>query len=112
MLNLNRAAILLLSTALASGAHAIGPTGADTDFGAAVSDTAAQRTIALASDTKSINVVNGETVNFTVAGRSFSWHVSTYPNVHQFNLAKIAPKDITTAGVRVHVSPSAQYASN
>ncbi|NML59802.1 CzcE family metal-binding protein [Massilia sp. RP-1-19] len=112
MLNLNRAAILLLSVVLASGAHAIGPTGTDADFGTAVSDTAAQRTIALDAGTKSVNVVNGETVKFTTGGKSFSWHVSTYPNVNQFDLEKIAPKDVSTAGVQVYVSPSAQYLGN
>lgn len=47
MLNLKRAAFLILSTAITAGASAAGPTGERADFGAAAADGAAERTIVI-----------------------------------------------------------------
>lgn len=108
-MKLNRAAILLLSVALATGANAMAQTGGAADFGVAVSDSAAERTIALTADTKYVNVVDGETVKFTADGKSFSWHISTWPNVNVFGLEKIAPQDLPANGIKVYVAPNPRY---
>lgn len=105
-------AALLLSTLLAAGAHAAGPSGTSADFGAAVSGNASHRTITVKPDTKWINVTNGETVTIAAGGKAFSWHVDTFPNRHVFDLAKIAPQDDQAPNVRVYVEPNPLYLGN
>lgn len=109
MLSFNRIAMLALTALIATGANAIGPSGSTADYGAPASDNAAERTIRLQSGTKYVNVVNGETVKFTVNGKSFSWHVETFRNVTQFDLRKIAPQNMPAANVRVFVAPNPLY---
>ena len=58
------------------------------------------------------NVVNGETVTFTAGGKSFSWHVDTWPGVSQFSLKAIAPQDIAADGVQGYVAPNPLYFGN
>lgn len=112
MLNLNRAALLLLSAAIATGASAAGPTGERADFGVAVAGSAAERTIEIKPNTKHVNVVDGETVKFSVDGKEFSWHFRTWPNTNQFALEKIAPEDTQANGVTVHVARNPVYFGN
>lgn len=102
--------MLAVATLFATGANAIGPSGAVADYGAPAADTAAARTIALQPGTKYVNVVNGETVKFTANGKSFSWHVQTYRNVTRFDLQKIAPQQLALADIRVYVAPNPLYA--
>lgn len=96
------AALLLSSISLTSGAHGVGPTLSSADYGTAVMNDSADRTINL-DTVKAINVTNGETVRFTSAGKSFSWHFSTF-NDAPFDLAAIAPKGVDVKNVRVYVS--------
>lgn len=112
MLNLNHAAILILSAAIATGASAAGPTGAHADFGTAVANSAAERTIAIKPTTKHVNVVDGETIKFAIDGKEFSWHFRTWPSLNQFALDKIAPQDTPANGVTVHVARNPVYFSN
>lgn len=111
-LNLNRAAILILSTAIAAGASAAGPTGDRADFGTAVADSAAERTIVVKPNTKYVNVTDGETVKFAVDGKEFSWHFRTWPSTNQFPLEKIAPKETLASGVTVYVARNPLYYGN
>jgi len=97
------AAMLLSSISLTSGAHAVGPTLTSADYGTAVAGDGADRTIDLDTVTKAVNVTNGETVRFTSAGKSFTWHFSTF-NDAPFDLAAIAPKGIEVRNVRVYVA--------
>lgn len=109
MLNLNRIAIFALTAVLATGASAAPPTGAPADYGSRVSNATADRVITVTPDSRSIHVTNGETVTFDVNGKSFSWHVYTYPNVDEFDLTKIAPADVGANSVRVFVAPNPIY---
>lgn len=112
MLNLNRAALLILSAVIATGANAAGPTGESADFGVSVANTAAERTIEIKPKTKYVNVVDGETVKFAVDGKEFSWHFRTWPNVDQFGLERIAPHDTLANGVTVYVARNPLYFGN
>lgn len=97
------AALLLSSISMTSGAHAVSAMDAGANYGAAVSGGSADRTINLDAATKWVNVTEGETVRFTRAGKSFSWHFSTLNNA-SFDLSAIAPKDVDVRNVRVYVS--------
>lgn len=111
MLNLNRAALLIVSAAIAIGANA-GPTGEAGDFGAPVANTAAERTIVVKPTTRYVNVTDGETVKFAVDGKEFSWHFSTWPTSNQVALEKLAPKDTLASGVTVYVERNPRYYGN
>jgi hypothetical protein len=85
------------------------PTGQPADYGQAVSEQAAERTVEITANTRSVNVTNGQTVNFKVGDGSFAWHVSTYPNVNAFDLAKIAPAGVEVPNVLVYVTADDRY---
>jgi len=81
-----------------------------TAYGVALPDTAqAERVVEIRPGARWANVVNGQTVQFVVDGKRFNWHVRTMPNVNAFDLDKIAPAEVKTAGIRVYVESSAQY---
>jgi hypothetical protein len=93
----------------AIAAHAA-PAGQPADYGqSAAPDEAVTRTVEITPDTHYVNVVNGETVRFKVAGDSFAWHVSTYPNLNAFELGKIAPSGVTMPKVLVYVAANDTY---
>lgn len=112
MRHLKHIPALILSLSLAAAAHAAPPSGANSDYGVAVASSAAQRHIVVKPGARSVQVVNGETVTFTVDGKSFSWHVDTFPNFSQFALAKIAPADVPAGAVTVYVTPNPTYFGN
>lgn len=109
MLNLHRAAVLIVSTAFAIGAHAARLTGAPADFGMPVPNDAAERTIAVTPGTRHVNVTDGETIRFDVNGRAFTWHFNTWPTIQQFDLEKIAPKEAQASGITVYVERNPRY---
>jgi hypothetical protein len=98
---------LIFAVALASAAtaHAEGKA----DYGSATASANATKRIAITPSTKSVNVTDGETVEFTVDGKSFAWSFQTYPNENQFPLSKIAPEDAKVDGVRVYVARNPLY---
>lgn len=106
MFKFNRIAVLALAAALSTSAFAMGPTDTAADYGVPVAGVAADRTIIVKPATRSVHVVNGETVTFVIDGKSYSWRVDTYPNVNEFGLEKIVPAG---AGVRIFVSPNPLY---
>ena len=93
------AAILLVS--LTSAAHAAGSN--RNPYGDAANNEAAERTIALTSKTKWVNVADGEVVRFSKDGRTFAWHFATI-NDAPFDLSAIAPAGLDVKGVRVFVA--------
>lgn len=112
---MNTSRSLLLSLTLAatmavSNAHALGLTGTSADYGApaAASAPVAQR-IVLTAATKSVNVNNGDTVEFVIDGKTFRWHFDTFNNETNFKLAKIAPAGIAADGITVYVGPNPTY---
>ncbi|WP_020653706.1 CzcE family metal-binding protein [Massilia niastensis] len=109
MLNLNKAAVLILSAVLASAASAAGMTGTSADYGRAVADASYDRVVTIKPGMKYANITDGETVKFEIDGKSFTWSVHTYPNQNSFQLSRIAPADIDASGVTVYVAPNPLY---
>lgn len=109
MFKFKRIAVLALVTALSTSAFAMGPTGTAADYGAPVAGAAGERTVTIKPATRWVNVINGETVTFIIDGKSFSWHVDTYPTLNEFDLAKIVPAGVVATSVRVFVSPNPHY---
>lgn len=112
MLNLTRTAFLIASAAIAIGANAAGPSGGAADFGAPAANVAAERTITVTPATRYVNVTDGETVKFSVDGKAFSWHFSSWPGAQQIALDKLAPKDTVASGVIVYVARNPLYYGN
>ena len=102
-------ALLLLTIAAFAGAANAATRNDASAYGQAVPSDAAGRTISLTSQTRSVNVTNGETVTFKKDGRSFTWHVDTCNNVSAFALAVIAPATLHAGGVEVYVASNDYY---
>ncbi|MES2741966.1 MAG: CzcE family metal-binding protein [Pseudomonadota bacterium] len=109
MLKWNRSILALVCAMLAGAAHAAALKGNSADYGASVPAGAAGRVVLVQPGTRAINVTDGETVTINANGNSFTWHVSTYPNVNSFELSKIAPPGVATPGVRVYVAHDPLY---
>lgn len=114
-MNTSRSLLLSLTLAAAlaaSSAQALGLTGTVADYGAPADARApvAQR-IVLTPATKSVNVNNGDTVEFVVDGKSFRWHFDTFSNETNFKLAKIVPAGIAVDGITVYVGANPIYRS-
>jgi phosphate-selective porin len=103
------ALIGLTSTAMMAGAQAAGPSGTAADYGTLAPATAAARTIVINGDTKWVNVENGETVQFSVGGQTFTWNFSTFPGTTSFDLSKISPAGVQFGTVRVYVASNPLY---
>lgn len=71
-------------------------------------DVSAQRTINITSDTRYVNVEQGEIVRFSSAGKTFTWHFDTL-TTNAFSLTSIAPKEINVSNVRVYLSRNRTY---
>ncbi|MYN37755.1 CzcE family metal-binding protein [Duganella sp. FT109W] len=67
------------------------------------------RVINLDAGTRYVNVTNGETVQFVQQGKSFSWHVDTYPNVTEVDLKQIAPAGFDAGAIEVYVASNPLY---
>ena len=78
-------------------------------FGTPAPGTSAQRSIDLLPNTKYVNVEQGQVIKFSSAGKTFTWNFDTLgtPN---FDLAKIAPKDINVGNIHVYVGTNSLYA--
>lgn len=87
---------------------AANPTSANAQYGNAVPDSIAQRTIDLRPDTKYVNVTRGETVKFLSQGKAFTWTFDTI-GTRPFELAKVAPNDANVGNVVVYVGRNPLY---
>jgi hypothetical protein len=94
---------------LAPGVHAMPSSPTAMDLGTPVSADDPDRTVVVNPDTHSVNVNSGETVRFEVNGKAFSYHFDDVNSDAQFDLAKIAPNDVTVPPVRVYMAPDQRY---
>ena len=69
----------------------------------------ADREITIKPGTKWVNVNNGETVAFSVSGKTFTWHFDTLPAEDQFRLQTIAPEGVDVGAVTVYVASNPLY---
>lgn len=65
---------------------------------------AADRVIHITPDTKYINVVGGQTVNFDVNGQKFAWNFNGAEPVSSFDLNRVAPAGVLDHKVTAYVS--------
>jgi hypothetical protein len=63
----------------------------------------AERTITINSDTKNINVAEGETIKFVIGEKTFAWHFDG--PYSSFKLNQVAPEGTLDHIVTAYVSP-------
>ena len=78
-------------------------------YGSIVTGVEADRQITINTDTKWVNVNDGDTVAFNVNGKSFTWHFDTLHGQDHFDLAKIAPAGVDVGMVTVYVDSNPLY---
>ncbi len=78
-------------------------------YGAPATASAAQRIIEITPDTKSVQVTNGETVQFNINGAPFTWKFDLYHQEGVLDLATILPAELQATGVKVYVGESPEY---
>lgn len=79
------------------------------DFGMPVSAKISGRKIEIKSDTRHVNVFDGETVHFLIDGKQFDWHFNTRTREAVLDLKTIVPSDLKVGDVRVWVMPNPIY---
>ncbi|HEV7816360.1 MAG TPA: CzcE family metal-binding protein [Janthinobacterium sp.] len=100
----------LFSSALpAFDAGAIGPSGTSADYGSPAPANSAETVIALTPGTKWVRVDDGQTVQFTSGGKSFTWHFSTFKQPAIVHLSAIAPADLALQDIKVYVKTNPRY---
>lgn len=65
----------------------------------------AHRTIVVDDNTRHVNVINGESVQFDVKGQRFTFAFNNWPNKDVVDLSVLAPEGVTTPNVRVYIAP-------
>ncbi|HEY1149879.1 MAG TPA: CzcE family metal-binding protein [Pseudoduganella sp.] len=98
----------LLIAATAGSAFAQAPRGTPGDYGNIAAAGTASRKVDLSSGAQSINVTDGETIEFSNGSDSVTWHFDTYPGPTVVNLSTIAPK-LNAQNVRVYVQENPLY---
>jgi len=71
-------------------------------YGEAASPVAAERTIVIGPNTRSVNVNHGEVVKFVVNGQEFAWDFDGVPQA--FDLKQVAPQCAIDHDVRVYIA--------
>jgi hypothetical protein len=79
------------------------------DFGRVVMSDTADRDVAVDASTRWVNVTNGQTVRFTVGGRTFTFAFDAWPSADSVPLSAIAPKGVTVPDVRVYIAANPLY---
>ena len=98
-----------ICTAIIGAGLAQAAPGTTANYGSAASAGFADREIMIKPGTKWVNVNNGETVAFTVNGKTFTWHFDTLRAEDQFELQQIAPEDVDVGVVTVYVASNPLY---
>jgi heavy-metal resistance protein CzcE len=97
--------IISIATALilSSASVAAGAASGTELLGSAVQPSTAYRTVNIDSQTRWVNVRQGETVGFVSNGQEFAWQFDGA--VNSFNLGMIAPEGMIDHAVRIQVEP-------
>lgn len=96
--------LLFLCTTFAADVQAQGPTGTKADYGGEAPARTADYRITITAATRWVNVNNGDTVQFDVGGKAFTWHFRTFKGAKIFKLSLIAPAGMAVGDVRVFVA--------
>jgi endonuclease YncB( thermonuclease family) len=110
MFNILRTAIIAAAIATtAGGAYAANTGNSTKEFGMATPAGSADRHVVIKPGAKWVNVDDGDTVEFNVEGKSFTWHFDTLHGESAFELSKIAPEGIDVSKVIVYVGANPLY---
>ncbi|HEV2610760.1 MAG TPA: CzcE family metal-binding protein [Noviherbaspirillum sp.] len=71
----------------------------------------AEKTIEIRPDTRHVNVVGGDIVQFVIDGKSFTWRFNVARTVSAFDLKEVAPAGLLDRSVMAYVSPDPRYFS-
>lgn len=77
-------------------------------YGRPAAASAAQQTIVVTPETRTIHVTNGETVKFEVNGQAYTWKFDLYHQEGVVDLATILPAS-HAEGVKVYVAEDPLY---
>ena len=100
---------LIACTAIVGTGLAQAAPGTTTNYGSVANSSFADRVITITPGTRWVNVNNGDTVAFTVNGKTFTWHFETLHAEDQFALEKIAPEGVDVGMVTVYVASNPLY---
>ena len=100
---------LIICTAIAGTGLAQAAPGKPANYGSAANNGFADREITIKPGTKWVNVNNGDTVAFSVNGKTFTWHFETLHAEDQFGLKQIAPEGVDVGMVTVYVGSNPLY---
>ncbi len=78
-------------------------------LGDPASASAATRTIAIGPDTKYVNVIGGDIVQFVVGDKSFTWNFDGNAHTAAFDLNLVAPPGVLSGKVTAYVAPNPLY---
>lgn len=76
---------------------------ADKTFGEAGQAIDATRTITIDAGTKYVDVKTGETINFNIGDKSFTWNFDGTTGRSKFGMDKIAPPRLLTHKVMIYI---------
>jgi hypothetical protein len=74
--------------------------------------TAAQRTIVITPDTRSVRIEGGEVVKFVIGNRAFAWNFNGPTAVEVLALQRIAPAGALDHDVTAYIDPDPRYGPN
>lgn len=102
----------LIALALAASAYSMTAGAGEIDakyYGAPAAASAASRVIEIGSDTRHVQVTNGEVITFSVGGQQYTWNFQVYGQSRAIALAALLPKTMHADGVTVYVAPDPLY---
>jgi hypothetical protein len=70
------------------------------------------KTIVITPQTKHVNVIGGEVVDFKVGNKAFAWHFLVASTVSKFDLQRVAPPGMLDHSVIAYVEPDPRYCCN
>ena len=80
-------------------------------YGDPATASAAVYTMRIGADTRYVNVVGGDIVQFVVGDKAFTWHFNVATTVKAFDLKEVAPPGILDRSVVAYVEPDPRYLS-
>lgn len=70
------------------------------------------RTLTITPQTRHVNVIGGEIIDFKVNDKAFAWHFFVASTVSSFDLKRVAPPGILDHSVIAYVAPDPRYCCN
>jgi hypothetical protein len=68
--------------------------------------------LTITPQTRHVNVIGGEIIDFKVGDKAFAWHFFVASTVSTFDLKRVAPPGILEHSVIAYVAPDPRYCCN